>query len=101
MTDFLDLPDLACEAVGGVALACNDDDGLDPLRAGGPAKPEIPADGDRVDDPPDGVLDRRMPAQSCEARRPAPMARHTGPSSMSRTATLEPAGGVAAQEPCA
>jgi hypothetical protein len=25
MTDFLDLPDLACEAVGGAALACNDE----------------------------------------------------------------------------
>ncbi|HMG22958.1 MAG TPA: hypothetical protein VK607_16600, partial [Kofleriaceae bacterium] len=25
MTDFLDLPDLACEAAGGAALACNDE----------------------------------------------------------------------------
>jgi allantoicase len=25
MTDFLDLPDLACESVGGAALACNDE----------------------------------------------------------------------------
>ena len=25
MTDFLDLPDLACEAVGGAAIACNDE----------------------------------------------------------------------------
>src|SRR5262249_46952756 len=25
MTDFLDLPDLACETVGGAALACNDE----------------------------------------------------------------------------
>jgi len=25
MTDFLDLPDLACEAVGGAALLCNDE----------------------------------------------------------------------------
>ncbi|HEU4727396.1 MAG TPA: allantoicase [Kofleriaceae bacterium] len=25
MTDFLDLPDLACDAVGGAALACNDE----------------------------------------------------------------------------
>jgi allantoicase len=25
MTDFLELPDLACEAVGGAAIACNDE----------------------------------------------------------------------------